>query len=151
MMRQKLEQRCRLQLVFLVLIVCAVDQGAAQEHAVVVDSQSATGFTSLFDSAAEHAAAVSTGRGEGDEDVPPVARMFETVPDMFTRPAPRIADFFSGLIGAEHDEVRSALPDEPIGIQPIPERPPLLIELNEAFLGTGPLADGIESRVLGVW
>ena len=151
MMRQKLEQRCRLQLVFLVLIVCAVDQGAAQENAVVVDSQSATGFTSLFDSDAEHAAAVSTGRGEGDEDVPPVARMFETVPDMFTRPAPRIADFFSGLIGAEHDEVRSALADEPIGIQPIPERPPLLIELNEAFLGTGPLAAGIELPTGAIW
>ncbi len=143
-MRQKLEQRYRLQLVFLVLIGCTVDQGSAQEHVVVVDSQSATGSTSLFESDAEHAAAVSAGRGGGDEDLPPVARLFETVPDMLTRPAPGIADFFSGVIGAEHDEVHSALSDESIGIQPVPERPPLLVELNEAFLGTGPLAEGIE-------
>ena len=146
MMRHVIEQRYRFRFVFLVLIVCTVDQGSAQDHAVLVDSQSDTEFASLFEPAA-----VGAGRGGGDEDVPPLARTFETVSDIFTYPAPHIADFFSGLFGAEHDEVRSALSDQAIGIQPIPERPPLLIEWNEAFLGVGPLADGIELPTGAIW
>jgi hypothetical protein len=44
----------------------------------------------------------------------------------------------------KEDDSSSRLSDVPIGIQPIPERPRLLLELNGLFLGPGFLSEGIE-------
>ncbi len=44
----------------------------------------------------------------------------------------------------EEDDASCRLSDVPIGIQPIPERPPLIVELNDHFLSPGFLSKGIE-------
>ncbi|RMG32588.1 MAG: hypothetical protein D6725_17365, partial [Planctomycetota bacterium] len=55
------------------------------------------------------------------------------------------------LLCAEHFEFRTRLEQQPRGLQPIPERPPLIFEWNELFLGPGPLQPGIELPTGAVW
>lgn len=55
------------------------------------------------------------------------------------------------LLCAEHFEFSTRLEETPRGLQPIPERPPLLFEWNEPFLGSGPLSQGIELPTGAVW
>jgi hypothetical protein len=44
----------------------------------------------------------------------------------------------------KHNEAYSRLSDVPIGLQPFPERPRLLVELNDHFLSPGYLTEGIK-------
>jgi len=48
-------------------------------------------------------------------------------------------------------ESRSRISDEVIGIQPVPDRPPLLVEKNGLFLGPGFLSEGLELPTGAVW
>ena len=53
----------------------------------------------------------------------------------------------------EDDQGESRLPDEVLPLQSdlVPDRPPLLLELGEPFLGSGPLSPGIELPGGAVW
>lgn len=75
----------------------------------------------------------------------------EALFDALSAPADPLAGFFSHLIGAEHDEIHSPLHDHAIGLQMIPERPPLAIEWGEKFLSPGRLEQGIETGTGAVW
>ena len=149
-MWNKKQQRHGCHSALFLLIVFTFEMASAEDPQAIESGAQAT-FTSLFEPDESHAPEIGAGMVGHDDSVRPLGRAIEVVPDMFTRPAPRIAEFFSHVIGAEHDEVHSALSEEPIGIQPIPDRPPLLIELNETFLGTGPLAEGVELPTGAVW
>src|SRR5262245_42683690 len=48
-------------------------------------------------------------------------------------------------------ESKSRISDEAIGLQPVPDRPPLLVERNGLFLGPGFLSPGIELPTGAVW
>ncbi len=75
----------------------------------------------------------------------------EAGPTILSWPNEPLGKFFGHVIGAEHHIIESALEEHAIGIQSIPERPPLLIEWNEKFLGSGSLAQGIEIPTGAVW
>ena len=149
-MWNKIQRKHGRWLVLFLLLDCTGEMASAEDPRVT-DLPSEDRYTSLFEPDATHAGASGTGMVGHDDDVPPLVRAVETVPSMLTRPAPRIAEFFSHLIGAEHDEVHTALSEEAIGIQPVPDRPNLVIELNERFLGPGALGQGIELPTGAVW
>ncbi|HSG72460.1 MAG TPA: hypothetical protein VLA12_18760, partial [Planctomycetaceae bacterium] len=75
----------------------------------------------------------------------------EALFDALSAPADPLAGFFSRLIGAEHHAIHSPLHDHAIGLQTIPERPPLAIEWGEKFLAPGRLEQGIETGTGAVW
>jgi hypothetical protein len=77
--------------------------------------------------------------------------LIEAVPTALTWPDRPMANFFSFVLRAEHDEPETELEEIPIGLQEIPPRPPLLIEWNELFLGPGFLNQGIEMPTGVVW
>lgn len=66
-------------------------------------------------------------------------------------PAVPMADFYEWLLHSEHVHPHTELDHHAIGIQAVPERPPLLLELNEDFLGPGFLEQGIELPTGAVW
>lgn len=70
---------------------------------------------------------------------------------IFEMPIEPLAHLFEDILGAEHYASESELDPHPIGIQPIPGRPDLIVETNEYFLGPGPLAQGIELPTGAVW
>jgi hypothetical protein len=78
-------------------------------------------------------------------------RLTEGFFKLFDAPAKPFAKLLSRVLKMEHFEHTAALNDQPIGIQPIPERPPLIVELNEDFLGPGFLDAGIELPSGAVW
>jgi len=71
-------------------------------------------------------------------------KVFESVPDFIEWPHKPLTKFFGTIVGGEHVDPHTELHGHPIGIRPIPERPPLVIEENEPFLGPGWLKQGIE-------
>lgn len=75
----------------------------------------------------------------------PGEAIFELLPRILTKPNEPLGNLLSGLLHHERDEVDTELHDDHHGIQPIPERPPLIIEWNERFLGPGRLTHGVES------
>ncbi|GAB4155117.1 MAG: hypothetical protein Tsb009_31900 [Planctomycetaceae bacterium] len=91
-----------------------------------------------------------------DESVPEAKpnigwRLTEGFLKLIDAPAKPLAKFFSKTLHMEHDEINAELSGSPIGIQEIPERPPLILELNEDFLGPGFLESGIELPTGAVW
>lgn len=66
-------------------------------------------------------------------------------------PAEPLAHLFEHLLCSEHVEPHTDLDRHAIGIQPVPERPPLLLELNEEFLAPGFLRQGIVTPTGAIW
>lgn len=58
---------------------------------------------------------------------------------------------FAKMFHAEHDRPKTELDGKAIGVQPINERPRLILELNELFLGPGMLSRGLEPPGGAVW
>jgi hypothetical protein len=77
--------------------------------------------------------------------------ILEPVFDLLETPIDPLGELFGGLLGAKHLETHSELNPHPIGLQPIPQRPDLLLEWNEKFLGPGELAQGIETPTGAIW
>ena len=95
-------------------------------------------------------------RVEHDESLPQQEPPFfrhlgESTLETLGKPADPLAKIISRLLGVEHYIIKPELDGAPIGIQQIPERPPLILELNEKFLGPGVLAQGIELPTGAVW
>ena len=89
---------------------------------------------------------------EFPEDEPPLLWEFaEAFPTVLTWPEEQVAKLYGHLLHAEHVELETELEEEPIGLQPIPPRPPLILELNDLFLGPGFLNQGIETPTGAVW
>lgn len=78
------------------------------------------------------------------EEAPLWMRTIEFWPSVLSKPTEPFAAAFGHVLRSEHDHVETHLSVTPIGIQPIPERPQLLIELNEEFLAPGFLDQGVE-------
>jgi len=84
---------------------------------------------------------------------PPRARdyCFEFVPHLLSCPNKRWGDCLSWMLHSPRVEVHTSLDDCPIGLPPIPERPPLVVECGEKFLSPGPLKCGCETPFGAVW
>lgn len=85
------------------------------------------------------------------EEAPFLCAVLEFGPTILTKPNEPLAHLFSRIFCSEHDVPKMALEQNAIGLQPIPCRPPLLLELNERFLAPGFLAQGIELPTEAVW
>ncbi len=85
------------------------------------------------------------------EESPLWCEILEATPTVLSWPDEPLGNFFAHLLGTEHDHPETELSDIAIGLQPIPPRPPLLVEWNELFLGTGFLAQGIETHTGAIW
>jgi len=86
-----------------------------------------------------------------EEEEPFAAHLIEGFLHAIEKPAEPMADCFASFLHAEHDEPHTRLDSHAIGIQPGPERPPLLIETNEKFLGIGFLEQGVEIHTGAIW
>lgn len=75
----------------------------------------------------------------------------EILPTVLTWPNEPLGNMLGKLLFSERDELETALHDEALDIQPVPERPPLVVEWNERFLGPGPLAPGVTIPTGAVW
>lgn len=76
--------------------------------------------------------------------------MIEAIPETIEVIKP-LRTPFEWLLEEEEHHVESRLSDVPIGLQAVPDRPPLLLETNELFLGPGYLSQGIEVGTGAVW
>jgi hypothetical protein len=85
------------------------------------------------------------------EESPLWCDILEATPTVLSWPDEPLGKFFAHLLGTEHDHLETELTDFRIDLQPIPARPPLLVEWNELFLGTGFLEQGIETYTGAVW
>lgn len=86
-----------------------------------------------------------------EEEEPFCYHVAEGFLEAIAKPAEPMAEFFAHLLHAEHDEPHTELDHRPIGLQPGPDRPELLIETNEKFLGIGPLKQGVRIKTGAVW
>ncbi|MCG8450118.1 MAG: hypothetical protein MI725_11140 [Pirellulales bacterium] len=86
-----------------------------------------------------------------EEDIPLCWQCFEAVPTLLTWPDEPLGHLFETLLSTEHDKLKTDLDEKPIGLQPTPDRPPLILELNESFLAPGFLNDGLELPTGAVW
>ncbi|MDA7977395.1 MAG: hypothetical protein MPJ50_01340 [Pirellulales bacterium] len=77
--------------------------------------------------------------------------LIELAPTFISQPAQPLAQSFEHIFGGKHDRLHTELDSVAIGIQPIPQRPPLLFEWNEGFLANGPLAHGIQTHTGAIW
>ena len=75
----------------------------------------------------------------------------EAVPHLLSHPNEHWGNCIAWVLHSPRDEVHTSLEDFPTGIHPVPERPPLLLEWGEDFLGVGPLKRGIETPTGAVW
>ena len=75
----------------------------------------------------------------------------EALFDALTIPNEPLAHFFEGIIGAEHHTLHTHLDDHAIGLQHIPDRPPLVFEAGELFLSPGFLEQGVEIGTGAIW
>ncbi|QDT97813.1 hypothetical protein V144x_32950 [Gimesia aquarii] len=78
-------------------------------------------------------------------------KLGETLLEILSAPAEPLAHFGERLICAEHYTSESPLDEYAIGLQPIPDRPNLLVETNEKFLDIGFLNQGIVIPTGAVW
>jgi len=86
-----------------------------------------------------------------DEEAPLRFKLFEAPPTVLSRLDQPLARLWESLLRSKHYELSTALAEEAIGLQPIPARPPLLIEWNERFLAPGFLRQGIKIPTGAVW
>lgn len=75
----------------------------------------------------------------------------ESFMEILTLPAGPLAHWGEKLLCAEHYSPETPVDEYPIGLQPIPDRPNLLIETNEKFLDIGFLEQGIVIPTGAVW
>jgi len=75
----------------------------------------------------------------------------EKVLEVLSTPAEPLANYSEWLLNAEHYAPETPVNDTAIGLQPIPERPNLLIETDERFLDIGFLEQGIDIPTGAVW
>jgi hypothetical protein len=85
------------------------------------------------------------------EEPPLRWKLLEAMPRVLSWPDEPLGNFFGHILHMEHDHVESELDEYAIGLQQIPERPPLLVEWNELFLGPGWLEQGIETPTGAIW
>jgi hypothetical protein len=85
------------------------------------------------------------------EEAPLWCELLEGVPRLLSLPDEPLGNLLGHVLQAEHDHLESALEEYAIGLQPIPPRPPLLVEWNELFLGPGFLEQGIEVPTGAIW
>lgn len=78
-------------------------------------------------------------------------RLFEVFPDVVELPHKPLVALSSALLGEEHFDPHTELDEQPLGLQPVFERPPLIFEANEFFLAPGWLAQGVEIPTGAVW
>lgn len=89
---------------------------------------------------------------EFPEDPPSaVERFVEVFPTALTWPNESLGNFLAKILRQDRYELHTELHAEPLGIQYVPDRPPLIIEWNELFLGPGPLAEGIRTPTGAIW
>ena len=86
-----------------------------------------------------------------EAETPLWCELLEAGPTVLSWPDEPLGNLFGHVLGIEHHHIESAIDEHPIGIQSIPSRPPLLIEWNESFLGSGSLAQGIEIPTGAIW
>lgn len=86
-----------------------------------------------------------------EEEEPCCYQFTESFLEALGKPAEPMTHFFECVLHSEHDEPETDLEHCAIGIQPIPERPPLLLEWNEEFLAPGFLEQGIVLPTGAVW
>lgn len=79
------------------------------------------------------------------------SHVFEFIPEVIELPHEHMAHLFEKLLHTEHVVPHTELDSYPIGLQPIPPRPPLLIETNEKFLAPGWLNQGIVTPFGAIW
>lgn len=72
-------------------------------------------------------------------------RLFESAVEVLTAPHEPLAKTFEFLLQSEHHTLHTELDDEAIGMQDVVDRPRLVYEVGEDFLGPGSLDFGIES------
>jgi len=97
------------------------------------------------------APAVQYNPGVPEEEASLACRITEGVLETLAKPAKPLSHGLSVFLEAEHDEPRTQLDQHAIGIQPGHERPPLLIESGEKFLGVGFLDQGVQLGTGAVW
>lgn len=78
-------------------------------------------------------------------------RMVESVPHLLSEPVGPLGHVFERLLHTHHDVKHTDLSEHAIGIQPVPDRPRLLFECGETFLGRGFLKQGVELPTEAVW
>ena len=78
-------------------------------------------------------------------------RLFEAGPEFLELPHKPLSRLFGFLVRGEPVDPQTELDHRPIGLQAIPERPPLIIETDEPFLAPGRLQQGIELPTGAVW
>lgn len=78
-------------------------------------------------------------------------KLGETFLEMLSAPAEPLAHLGQFILCEEHYSPETPLDDYAIGLQPIPERPDLLVETNEKFLDIGFLNQGIVIPTGAVW
>ena len=76
---------------------------------------------------------------------------WEAFAEGLTAPIFPMAGLFEHLTCSEHDRTNTELSPHAIGLQPLPERPPLLLELNDEFLAPGWLTQGYQMPTGVVW
>ena len=86
-----------------------------------------------------------------EEHAPLGWELAEAAPTFLTWPNEPLGHLFETLFFTEHDKLKTDLDEQAIGLQPIPSRPPLLLELNEGFLAPGFLNRGIELPTGAIW
>jgi len=86
-----------------------------------------------------------------EEEEPACYHLSESFLEAIGKPAEPLSHFLEVLLHSEHVEPHTELDHHPIGIQTVPDRPPLLLELNEDFLGNGFLEQGIVLPTGAVW
>tara|TARA_R110002111_G_scaffold262289_1_gene337859 strand:+ start:159214 stop:160860 length:1647 start_codon:yes stop_codon:yes gene_type:complete len=82
---------------------------------------------------------------------PVYLKLGETLMDMLSAPAAPLANLGQFILCEEHYAPETPLDEYAIGLQPIPDRPDLLIETNEKFLDIGFLNQGIVIPTGAVW
>ena len=86
-----------------------------------------------------------------EEHEPLFELITESCLEVLSMPVEPMACFFEKITFSEHDHIKTTLDDDPIGLQEIPERPRLVLELNEDFLRPGFLKQGIRIPTGAVW
>ncbi|MEZ6063207.1 MAG: hypothetical protein R3C19_22910 [Planctomycetaceae bacterium] len=86
---------------------------------------------------------------EGEEGA--FGSLTEQFLEAIAAPSDHFAHGLENVLGSEHVEPHTHLNPNPIGLQPVPCRPPLLLEANEDFLGPGFLSQGICTPTGAIW
>ena len=81
----------------------------------------------------------------------PLSHWWEVVPEALTWPNEPVAELLGAIFGMEHVHVETELHEHAIGLQPVPARPPLILEWNDKFLSNGELSQGYEMPSGVIW